>query len=629
MLPKPANSDGLVGNSSGSRGWFSWSAFLTCLLAGIFFAVVFVAWRLRVDYSDTFVIFNNARCIATLNGEGYEPSRALFLPLLFSPVLAWTGKGLSPEGALIVCHLISAAMFGLLLWALYKLFRLRLAQVPALLGALLFAINPLVLHMAPVSKEDIPATLFTVVAFYFYLRAGASPRTLPLLCSGLFIWAAMATRHNLIPLFFLVIGLHELVSQNTRFGFSGEGFLFLKGKRVNAKILALLLLPLALFLLGPSLVYPLLGRTHWGEGHVKFLAEMQAQFSALPPQGAWQNYVFVAKAVTIPILVCAALGLLASWRNRESGSLLFVFWFGVFFLYQTYFIAYKEARFLLPLFPALYFFVARGLQEGWQLVSARFVLTPQRTIACAALLGVAILLPARQGARELLRFTDPVYLENFEKEVSEAAASLAGRDGKLVWFGPEYPLHPVDYYFDDNDEYTSLYHFHAHVVEFYTGRRVKQAHHPCAMQDGCVAIWNSERATYETRNLPAALLPLEVRRVRLMEFLPARAATVAATTRFEWRAAAQSAPSLIEAVAGERWLNVRGDGIREGNYDLLLWVRGGDRPLKVAAVQPSDGKFEIQLALAKLPASREPLKFALRYFEQTRQFTPPSAPIKK
>jgi hypothetical protein len=613
MFPKRANSDTS----------FSWSSVLITILVVIFLAIVLIAWRLRIDYSDTFAIFGNARRIATLNGDSYEPSRALFMPLLLSSIFIFEGKGLGPEGALITSHLLAAALYGLLLLTVFRLFRMRLAEVPALLGTLLLALNPLILHMAPMAKEDLPATLFITAAFYFYLRAADSRRKREFILSGLLAWAAIATRHNLIPAFFLVVAANELLSRQTRLGWKGPGFFFLKGELVNAKILALLILPVALFLLAPSVIYPLLGRTLWGDGHKKFLAEMFAQFSGLPPQDGWQNYVFVFKAATLPVLGCAAVGMIGCWRRRERGALLFALWLGVVFILQTYVVAYKEARFLLPMFPAMYFFAAHGLQRGGEWLANRVRSPRQDTLACVLGLTLIMALPVGNAAREFLRFSDPVYTVNFQKEVSEYAANLAGDRGRLCWFGPEYPLHPEDYFFDEDDEYTSLYHFHSHVVEFYTGRKVLRANHPRALQDGCVVIWNSERATYQTRNLPTDLLPLEVRRLRMMEFVPTR------ENRFEWRIGGQPTPSVIEISVSQRFLDVRGSDVRDGNYELLLWVRGAEGPLVVGEVRTRDGKFHVQLVLSKLPYSREPSKFALRYFDQTRRFVQPSARINK
>jgi len=131
-------------------------------------------------------------------------------------------------------RLLAVLVYGLFLGVAYKMLRLHLEKKISLGGAFLMGLNPVLIHVAPFNRDDIPAALFTALAFFFYLKSARKPKWKYFVLSACFITVTMVTRYNLIPLLFLVIFLHEFLSCQTRISFR-EGTLTIQGRPSGGK----------------------------------------------------------------------------------------------------------------------------------------------------------------------------------------------------------------------------------------------------------------------------------------------------------------------------------------------------------------------------------------------------------
>ncbi len=132
----------------------------------------------------------------------------------------------------------------------YQLFRLNLSRPAAVAAALLLTFNPLLIHYATTSKEDIPATFFIVACFYAYLKASVCQSKAGFLIAGGMAGLAIVTRQNLVPLLFGLLISAEVGRAIHQRDTPGA---------YAWKFTALFLLPTAMFFLSPMIAYPRVG----------------------------------------------------------------------------------------------------------------------------------------------------------------------------------------------------------------------------------------------------------------------------------------------------------------------------------------------------------------------------------
>jgi hypothetical protein len=233
---------------------------------------------------------------------------------------------------------------------------------------------------------------------------------------------------------------------------------------------------------------------------------------------------------------------------------------------------------------------------------------------------VAILiLPVGKAIGACLRFTDPVYRVNFEKEVSLYAKTLAG-ENNIFWVGSVYPLHPKDFIFDLNDTTTFIYSFYAHVVRFYTGKKVQGLHPPeisRTIKDGDAIILNLEPLPFHTSSMPKKLKPLVVKRARILRFERVSQSGEGSHS-YESK---DRAHARLEIFFDGRESIIQGTGIPEGSYEII-GEEGLNSSLRrsLGTVNAEDKRFSFRYR----PAGAEmPAGVSLLYFDEARSFSPP------
>jgi len=596
-----------------------------CLVAIPFLALAslylyWIAWTLRVDYYDAYDILNNARAILTHNPEWYTPLRSVLLPIALMPVIA-IGKGIgTPYFAFISSHLLAVTLTLLFLWTSYRLARFHFNRSNACWVVVFLALNPLLIHLAPAIKEAIPGALFTALAFYFYLRSLKRNKQYTQWLSGLFIAAAMLTRYNLIPVLFPVIALHGILC-----GFFPTPFIKsqpgVSTGRLPEKIFIFFVLPSILFFLIPTILYTAMGWATLIEAPRMFITGLFSHQALGESESALENYAFLIKAFNWPFIVIAVVGLLVSWRKRQTSAIFFSIWFVVFFLFHTYFIGDKIARLLVPMLMPFCFLGIWGMT--W-LVG--ILLKAVKSSGSGTYLGLIIILPflalsGKDGIAEYLKFQDPVYTSDFHGKVSRYAARLAD-ENKIFWMGPFYAVNPKDYVFHPKDESAYIYHFHRNAFYYYTDRSlitpepttlVPMGNGPVVetmpqenreaytfpkigsiVSDGDVIIVNSEVKFYTEANMPKTRRPLTVERVKTLTF------EAVSDDAGEVTFSSRNIPGAIikgKGIPGGCWFVAA--GIPDGDYHLYLNLKDTEEPRDISVIKVQSGEFSVKTSEIK------------------------------
>jgi 4-amino-4-deoxy-L-arabinose transferase-like glycosyltransferase len=592
----------------------------------IYLAVVSV--RLRIDYFDSYQSLLSARAILSRNPTDYSIYRGILYPVLLLPATAAAQVVGSVDVAFMLAHVSAILLFGGLLLATFGLLRRQLGLRAGLLGTTLLSMNLLIINSAPLAKEDIPGAAFITAAFYFYWRARQSPGFANLFAAGLLAGAAVGHRYQLLPLWLVFIAAFEVLSGVLERQ-PGRAWTPFWRAALVPRLLVLGITPVVVLLLFPIILYPVLGRSSIFAAPRVFLHDLRlVRDAVLVDEGTVQNYRFIVNSLTWPLLLAAIVGVLTGWRTHRSATAFHALWFVLVFGAQTYGIGHKEARFLYPVFPSLYFFIAQGVGAIPGLTARLTREQRRRRGLSAALIAALLAAPVVAAWGALLRFTDPVYLTDYEAAVSRYTASL-GAGHNLLWLGTVYPLHPRSYFFDEKDVYTYIYHYYPHVVTFWTGTTPQpypsvtvlkkgNAVYPdqgliALLADGDALIVNLEPRPYAV-DAPLLLEPLVVERASVLTFStnPAAPATFI------------SGSAAIVATSDGSATVLRGTGLADGDFELLASNSASARlPIAQALVQVRQGRFELSVS-NDVWSSRTPgERLQLVAFEAARSFPPP------
>jgi len=377
-------------------------------------------------------------------------------------------------------------------------------------------------------------------------------------------------------------------------------------------------------------------------GPQKFLEDMYLQFRLnQTPEEPYQNYAFILRSMTWPLVLMCVLGWIRGIREKTPGTLYHSLWFLLLFGFQTYFIDNKEARYLIFVIPPLYFFAANGTQYLLSLIAKLLQNEFVKIIAAWVALALILILPINEVFTEVRRFKDPIYREGFEREVSLFADELAG-DNEILWIGPYYALHPKDYIFHIEDEFTSVYHFFNHVVRYYArrskvlalgsprflppgpgqtaifvGPNIAHYAHP-----GDVLIINVEETPHKTDSIPKDRRPLIMQRLQAYEFVRDRSRG----GDNQILVAPLGLPNaILEGISTPQGFLLAGKGIPDGRYELYLQIKGIPRPESLALIDVTGGQFA--MAANQLGANTNIQVAALIYYDNVRVFIPPSMTI--
>ncbi len=622
--------------SRGKR--FSFEAFLfAALIIPLLGWLFWTAWRLRLEYFDDYTVLTNAHAIAWFRPGEYYWKRFILLPIFLAPLFSLEKVFFVEPFAFVACHLVSVGLYALFIWLFYRLVRLYGSHEQAYMAAGFLAANRLIIHFAPFVKEDISATLLMTAGFYFYIR-GQKKKQWRYLFLTSFCWAgAMADRYNFILPILAVAGCLEAraVVRLLRDKAPAKTIL----NEVFRRTFFSAVLPAALFFLVPALLYSHLGYVSFCRGPAKLIHEIGLiRRLNLKPEPPAQNIFFIGLSLTWPILAASLAGMALAWRRKRPEAFLFMVWAGLFFLYQTLMIYNKEARYLFPVYPPLYFFATFALTECRKCLTA---ISSARVRRAALVLGAGLffLWPIRNGVAECARFLNPVYTFDYARKLSLAARDLARPAGEIYWVGKMYSLHDRDFIFHPEDEVTYIYHVYNHTVGFYADRLIHGFGNPnyfasrdpktgqlwvfalelgTKLHDGDVLIMNLEEKAYETKTLPIQLKPLVMARVRLLE-LKTVSSDSQGQTVFSSPVLGNLQVRLEVAVGGSRELVV--SGVPNGVYEIYFDQKRGERLWQSLAIAQENG-FKKPLQTKQIPVN--PAGIVLLTYDKTVFFPHPN-----
>ena len=471
-----------------------------CLLASFFLTLTFIAAKVQIDYFDVFNTLSNAKTIAYGQGP-YEIRRFLFPSLIHAPWF-WIESHFQWEGlGFRASHLMNILFFVAWMGIVLNIYRKRLSAEWALGGVIALAFLPLFIHYAPSAKEDLLSALLVWGAFAFYFRR-------QYIYAGLTSGFAIASRYNLLVLLSVFFVLH--------------GFL----RKEKRPLLPLLSVSATVFLGLPLIIYPFIHHSSLSGALPDFLWELtllyRHHYTGFQPYFIFFQFLNLGLALPLLTLVAWAITCYLRAKKRDEVFEFHALWALVYVAYHAFFQPGKEVRYLFPVLPSLVFLAFSGLHA----ISWRW--------ARVAILSLLIVHGGIRAGKEFLKYLDPFYFTAFEKQVSLRAKAIA-ENGKIYWLGKYYGMHPKEAVLHPEDHYGYLYHFHSHVVRFFSERPVQEWMGDdyilpvsgekrkwisvpgvgAFAKSGDVFIINTDEHNTLTEDITPTLPPLYIQRIRL------------------------------------------------------------------------------------------------------------------
>ena len=609
---------------------------LVMLLAGLILFLVWVALRLTIDYSDAYESFLNARALSIQQNIHYSFKRPILYTLFLSPWFVLERIAGLRNFAFVAGHIISVALYALTLTGVYRLARLFTPAAYSLTAVFLLAINPLVLHMAPFVKEDIPGMFLITFFFYSYIRTVKRRAFGWYLLCIFSAFGAMETRRYLIPVLPTIIVLHQLyllISAESKSLTSGQ-----KMVHFVTQCFFLIVIPIAAFFILPCIIYPAIGRADSMAhalsvflGELKYHRQLVTEYFQPPSE----NLLFIQLSFSLSVCLLIITGLISSLIRRPPFLSVLYLWGIITLAYLSFAVGHKAGRYLFPVFPVLYVFAALGLHELVRIIPKIIKPgTPQRAAVGITLLTV-LLWPVKNGLAEVLKFLDPVYSNHFEETVSRDAENLAQPDKNIIWFGTLYTIHPRDYVFHPDDEDSYIYHFFNHVLHFYLKKTVMAYHNArfeplpgqspgvwigeqigTIVANGDVLVVNPDPIMRSTINVPDPITPLLIQRVKIHEF---RIQPESSLPHYFF-SCSEIQKSIVETELAPEGYRIWGSNLPDGNYELYLNISGIEGPIFYNRLTVKGGTFE---SLQPKLYSRIPLEsFFLLSYDLIRVYWP-------
>jgi hypothetical protein len=418
--------------------------------------LLFLSLRFTVHYYDSYEYLNNARQLIGIETH-YDIARAPFFTFLLLP-FAWLSKFFHTimvieRAPYFLMTLIGAAA----VLATWRVLGLALPNHLAMLGALALACNPLYLHYWPFLMPEALTALLLACFWWALARKQAE-------LAGVVLAAILSLRYQLV----LIVAL---------------GFIFdLLNQRDNLRAvikrwIVIGIISLAIFSLLHYLIF------YFGLSRLGFWAgfrELYERIHKFSDRGAdtlWQMLTmeieFLYFFETAPILLIAGVGIgQALWR-REKMDQLFLLWFwGIFFsITFTFRLNLKEARYMIPALPALYYFFLVGIKLIWQWLT-RFLTGARAPLRAGLLIAFSLavaLSPIIKAGNEILRLNDDCYFKPLAHDIGSFLNSHLPAGQPAYWAGSYFTIEPADYQFN-KAERIFFFDLFVNAMSFYTDR---------------------------------------------------------------------------------------------------------------------------------------------------------------
>jgi hypothetical protein len=380
------------------------------------------AWRLEVDYYDSFIyLYHASRFLGEPIGPALDDSRPWLLAVVQAPVVALCRLG-GPGNAWLLRgpHLLNAAMSLGAVAALFALLRRRFGATLALVGAALFVAGPAFVHYAANTLTDLAAVGLCALTVLLHQNAVGARRLGRFALAGVTFGLAVAMKFT-SPMLVAAILATEVVALVDVW--PAEGGVRLRLRLDPHRHVGLLVEGLVTAATFAAVELGALGR-FYGRGAWTALrtssGALAASYAAM--REPWTDYFpLLLGTFSVPVVILGAVGVLAVVARPRRSDAPFVGWFAGVGAGLLFGVAHNESRYLFLLAPAVMFFAIRGIEAAFAL-GRRAGLHGARAAAVGVALLVAGTLAA--GVAQARADDDPVETRDLQRW---AARGLAAR----------------------------------------------------------------------------------------------------------------------------------------------------------------------------------------------------------
>lgn len=430
------------------------------ILAILLIYLIMIAIRCNVHFYDSFEYLNNAKEWVGVHTR-YDINRPPFFPILLVPI-AFLSKFLdSPiffEKFPYFLMIISGFSVVLMFW---WMIRISLPPHYAMLATLGLAFNALFLHYWIFLMPEVFACLLIFLFWRFVLRENY-------LLVGITLGALLSLRYQLAPLSIVGI-LYAVITQR------GNWAKLIKNWAIVAiaSAFVLVLFHYVSVTIGANIslieayneVSARLIEQFWG------VKEKRPSDSILALFGREFNYLF--HFITAPVLLVSLVGMFKAFHRKGKLDWLFLLWFwGVFLAYSLVVqVAWKEARYLLVIFPPIYYFFSLGLMVVWQYLDQllrehHFALRKGLLVVFSLSLLTAPLLTTH---KELNRLWDKSYTRPVGHTLAKILKPRLSPNEPVFWAGSYYTIAPFNFYFSIPEKFF-FFNLFSNGLSFYLER---------------------------------------------------------------------------------------------------------------------------------------------------------------
>ncbi|MBN2143169.1 MAG: phospholipid carrier-dependent glycosyltransferase [Candidatus Aureabacteria bacterium] len=427
----------------------------------------FLAWNLETEHFDGLDYLICARSIEH-KGQGpwlYSFTRPPGIPLLLSWVLPHIENADKKEGTpLRIPHLFSWLLSVLCLMVLFLIFlEIFKSKTWALWGACLLGTNRIYFYYSSFVNTDIPALLFLMTGMLvFLMNENSSNRWTAAFLWGFFFFMASLTRFCflLTPLFLTIYFIYRKIifKKNTHPAEWGSLFipLILTGVFLYVLIERVFHFPFVTIL--KNITHDLL-----------FVHGIHAEKAESCLE--YLSTVFYANGWLMMALI--PMGLYHALIRKNKTDVFFMAYLAYYGI-TVCLAPHKEPRYLLPVFPAFYYFSLSFLRDGYARYQNRFILFKNKIclfLLSSVFLGF-LLMPVMHEWRQ---FQDPFFFTTYIRQLTD---KLKTDDPKqqIFWY-PEsvfYPFHPRRYQLFSGDDFYYLFHLYSTHLSFFLNTKIQR-----------------------------------------------------------------------------------------------------------------------------------------------------------
>ncbi|MBE2252287.1 MAG: glycosyltransferase family 39 protein [Myxococcus sp.] len=446
----------------------TWGGWLLLVGLGVWSFVL--ALKLPLDSWDAYDYLVNARWLAghdlTRLSQTYRADRPPGISLLVAPLLA-VGYQPGQRGGAGLVHLVPWALGVSTVLLLRRELVASVGAGLALVGALLLAFNPLMVHYLPFVMADVPSMTFSFLTLFFAERALTNRKLTDAVWLALSVAAAMLSKYPVA-----VLGLSIPVA-NAVWALAGADRPESCSRRVRALVPPRLALPLlgglAFFLLVEAWVFSRFvpGSAGWFEKLRLGLTSAWGSAGGGAGGGEMDPRSEIPLVLWAlfgaPVVLFAVAGLVRVGVTRERRGLLHAaFVLGLVGLF-VFVIGHKESRYAFPVVPSLVWLSMYGvawLKRGGFLVAG--------AVACLAA-------AAPPSLAELQRMHDPLYRRPSVLAWARFALDRAGATRPIFQLPvlPQFALYPKDPVVLPLDEFWHYHHFNEGGLSWFFDRRLQ------------------------------------------------------------------------------------------------------------------------------------------------------------